>query len=161
MADRIGDTKKIFIETEYDNVLLINPNEVYDSNNLRSPRLVDHEDLVYYANLETFIVPRTKLAIGESLDSAVMNTTIATMIFGGDDNLKINFLQPKGKTAFDTSWSDQLTGKESRSGKGANQRHENTVTVDGKPKFKNSIKNYEDTQLLGIKSIKYYYFNII
>ena len=88
MADRIGDTKKIFIETEYDNVLLINPNEIYDSNNLRSPRLVDHEDLVYYANLETFIVPRTKLAIGESLDSAVMNTTIAT-IFGGDDNLKI------------------------------------------------------------------------
>ena len=46
MADRIGDTKKIFIETDYDNVLLINPNEVYDSNNLRSPRLVDHEDLV-------------------------------------------------------------------------------------------------------------------
>lgn len=152
MADRIGDTKKIFIETDYDNVLLINPNEVYDSNNLRSPRLVDHEDLVYYANLETFIVPRTKLAIGESLDSAVMNTTIAT-IFGGDDNLKINFLQPKGKTAFDTSWSDQLTGMESRSGNGSNQRQENTVTVDGKPKFKNSIKNYEDTQLLGIKSI--------
>lgn len=156
MAYRTGNKKRIYIEQDYDNIIVVNPNEIYDSNGIRSPRLVDHEDLVFYANLETFIIPRTKLAIGEnfdSLDSVVINTTIAT-IFDGDEDLKINFLKPKGKTAFDTSWSDQLTGSESRLGKGSNQRYENTVNVNGSPKFVNSIKKYEDTQLLGIKSIR-------
>ena len=154
MADkRLKQTKKIYVETEYDNIIVVNPNEIYDENNLPAPRLVDHEDLVYYANLETFIIPRTKLAIGETFDSPVVNTTIAT-VFGGEEDLKINFLKPKGKTAFDTSWSDQLTGFESRLGKGANQKTEEVVTIDGKPRFKNSVAKYEDTQMLGIKSIR-------
>ena len=154
MADkRLKQTKKIYVETEYDNIIVVNPNEIYDANNLPAPRLVDHEDLVYYANLETFIIPRTKLAIGETFDSPVVNTTIAT-VFGGEEDLKINFLKPKGKTAFDTSWSDQLTGFESRLGKGANQKTEEVVTIDGKPRFKNSVAKYEDTQMLGIKSIR-------
>jgi len=153
MVGKIAQTKKIFVETEYDNIIVVNPNEVYDSENKAAPRLVDHEDLVYYANLETFIIPRTKLAIGESFDSPVVNTTIAT-IFGGEENLKINFLKPKGKSAFDTSWSDQLTGKESRTGRGANQKSEQVIRADGSARFKNSVTNYEDTQLLGIKSIR-------
>lgn len=155
MAGKIPNSKKIFVETDYDNVILVNPNEVYADDNISAaPRLVDHEDLVYYANLETFIIPRTKLAIGESFDSPVFNTTIAT-VFGGDDDLKINFLKPKGgKTKFDTSWSDQLTGNNSRRGEGLNQKTEQVVSVGGTPKFKNSVSNYEDTQLLGIKSIR-------
>jgi hypothetical protein len=154
MADkRLKQTKKIFVETEYDNIILVNPNQIYDENNQAAARLVDHEDLVYYANLETFIIPRTKLAIGESFDSPVVNTTVATL-FQGDDDLKINFLKPKGKTSFDTSWSDQLTGFESRLGKGANQKTEQVVTIDGKSRFKNSITRHEDTQMLGIKSIR-------
>lgn len=154
MADkRLKQTKKIFVETEYDNIILVNPNEIYDENNQPAPRLVDHEDLVYYANLETFIIPRTKLAIGETFDSPVINTTIAT-VFGGEEDLKINFLKPKGKTTFDTSWSDQLTGFESRLFKGANQKTEQIVTIDNKSRFKNSVAKYEDTQMLGIKSIR-------
>ena len=155
MAGKIPNSKKIFVETDYDNVILVNPNEVYaDDNKSAAPRLVDHEDLVYYANLETFIIPRTKLAIGESFDSPVFNTTIAT-VFGGDDDLKINFLKPKGgKTQFDTSWSDQITGNNSRKKEGINQKTEQVVNVDGTAKFKNSVSNYEDTQLLGIKSIR-------
>jgi len=81
MADkRIQQTKKIFVETEYDNIILVNPNEIYDADNQPTPRLVDHEDLIFYANLETFIIPRTKLAIGDDLNSPVMNTTIATVL---------------------------------------------------------------------------------
>jgi hypothetical protein len=154
MADkRLKQTKKIFVETEYDNIILVDPNQIYDENNQAAPRLVDHEDLVYYANLETFIIPRTKLAIGESFDSPVVNTTVATL-FQGDEDLKLNFLKPKGKTTFDTSWSDQLTGFESRLGNGANQKTEQVVTIDGKSRFKNSVSKYEDTQMLGIKSIR-------
>ena len=153
MAVRQKQNKKIFIEDDYDNIVVVNPNEVYSSEGLREERLVDHEDLVYYANLETFIIPRTKLAIGETFDSPVVNTTIATM-FAGDDALKINFLKPKGKTQFDTSWSDQLTGEGSRTFQGANQATERVVNFEGRQSFSRSVSNYEDTQLLGIKSIR-------
>jgi hypothetical protein len=149
MVGKIAQTKKIFVETEYDNIIVVNPNEVYDSENKAAPRLVDHEDLVYYANLETFIIPRTKLAIGESFDSPVVNTTIAT-IFGGEENLKINFLKPKGKSAFDTSWSDQLTGKESRTGRGANQKSEQVISADGSARFKNSVTIFSGVKVLNI-----------
>ena len=72
-------TKNVFIETQYDNIVLINPNQLADSDGKAVPRLVDHEDMVFYANLETFIIPRTKLAIGESFDNSVVNTTIASL----------------------------------------------------------------------------------
>ena len=77
MAARLKQNKKIFIETEYDNIVVVNPNEVYDNLGNREARFVDQEDLVYYANLETFIIPRTKLAVGESFD--VQSTAIATL----------------------------------------------------------------------------------
>ena len=140
MAVRQKQNKKIFIEDDYDNIVVVNPNEVYSSEGLREERLVDHEDLV-------------KLAIGETFDSPVVNTTIATM-FAGDDALKINFLKPKGKTQFDTSWSDQLTGEGSRTFQGANQATERVVNFEGRQSFSRSVSNYEDTQLLGIKSIR-------
>ena len=153
MAVRLKQNKKIFIETDYDNIVVVNPNEVYSPEGKKQERLVDHEDLVYYANLETFIIPRTKLAIGETFDSPVVNTTIATM-FAGDDALKINFMKPKGKTQFDTSWSDQLTGEGTRTFNGANQTTERVVNFEGRQSFSRSFTNPEDTQLLGIKSIR-------
>ena len=151
MAARLKQNKKIFIETEYDNIVVVNPNEVYDSLGNREARFVDQEDLVYYANLETFIIPRTKLAVGESFD--VQSTAIATL-FQGQDDLKINFLKPKGKTAFDSSWTDQITGKDSRTFEGINQNTERVVETEGVQRFKKSVSGYEDTQLLGINSIQ-------
>jgi len=153
MAVRQKQNKKIYIETEYDNIVIVNPNEVFTPDGNKEERLVDHEDLVYYANLETFIIPRTKLAIGQSFTDPVFNTTIAT-IFKGDDALKVNFLKPKGKTEFDTSWSNQLTGEGSRQQMGANQTSERVVSNEGRQSFQRSVKNNEDTQLLGIKSIR-------
>jgi hypothetical protein len=144
-------TKNVFIETQYDNIVLINPNQLADSDGKAVPRLVDHEDMVFYANLETFIIPRTKLAIGESFDNSVVNTTIASLT--SEKDLKINFLQPKGKSAFDTSWSDQFTGKESRQGKSSNQKFENLTTRNGEPTYINRTEKFEDTQILGIKNI--------
>jgi hypothetical protein len=58
-----------------------------------------------------------RFIIYNSIGQEIENRSIQT-----NDDLKINFLQPKGKTAFDTSWSDQLTGIESRQGKTSNQK---------------------------------------
>jgi hypothetical protein len=153
MAGNFND-KTIFVETDYNNIILIDPNKLSvdrkKNPNGYEQRLVDHEDLVMYANLETKIIPRTKLALGQSFD--IINTTIASFA-GGDENLNLNFLKPKNKTAFDSSWTDEFTGKDTRKGKGVNQKIEYGITQNGKPQIRNRIDKYEDTQTLGIKSI--------
>ena len=65
MADSLNQ-KSIYVETDYDNIILIDPNKIVVDSKVRD-RLVDHEDLVFYANLETRVIPRTKLAIGDRL----------------------------------------------------------------------------------------------
>ena len=143
---------QILVEADYDNIIIIDPNKVVDSNGKIRDRFVQQENLVMYANLETKIIPRTKLAIGEGFDSPVNNTTIASL-GSGDDSLNVNFLKPKGKNAFDTSWSDEFTGKGSRQGKGANQNSEEKITQNGNTSFQRRVVNFEDTQNLGITNI--------
>jgi len=159
MADSLNQ-KSIYVETDYDNIILIDPNKIVVNNEVKD-RLVDHEDLVFYANLETKVIPRTKLAIGESFDSPVINSSIASLK-GRSDGAKINFLQPIDtnenslsgtKRFFDTSWSDQLTGSGARQGNGFNQTKETKQNRDGKIIFNRDVTNYNDTQLLGIKDI--------
>ena len=118
MADNFSK-KPLYIETDYDNIISIDPNKIVD-NNVIKDRLVDHEELVIYANLETKVVPRTKLAVGETLD--IFNTSVASLKSSSNDpSLVINFLQPQGKKFFDTSYTDQLTGKGAKTAEGSNQ----------------------------------------
>ena len=75
----VGKKKgKIYVEADYDNIVLIDPNKLIIGDQIVD-RLVDHEDLVFYANLETRVIPRTKLAVGEGFGSPVTNTIIATI----------------------------------------------------------------------------------
>ena len=152
MADNTNQ-KSIYIETDYDNIILIDPNKIVVDRVVKD-RLVNHEELVFYANLETRTVPRTKLAVGLDLESEIVNTTIASLN-GKNGSSDINFLQPKGKTAYDTSWTNQLTGSGARDGSGANQIRETEIeNKDGTFRYVRDVTNYEDTQLLGITSIK-------
>lgn len=158
MADNLNQ-KTIYVETDYDNIILIDPNKIVVDGEVKD-RLVDHEDLVFYANLETKVVPRTKLAVGLDLDSDVISTQIASLEGRktGDPNKKgddINFLRPKGKDSYDTSWSDQVTGMGSREGQGLNQTNERQINnKDGTIRYARSVSNYQDTQMLGIESIR-------
>lgn len=159
MADNLNQ-KSIYVETDYDNIILIDPNKIVVNSEVKD-RLVDHEDLVFYANLETKVIPRTKLAIGESFDSPVINSSIASLK-GNPDGTTINFLQPlksnptkesPTKKYFDTTWTDQLTGAGAKEGKGYNQITESSTNRDGKIVYSRDVSNYEDTQTLGIKDI--------
>ena len=145
-------TRNIFVETDYDNIILVDPNKVVLPNGEVEERLVNHEELVFYANLEAKVLPRTKLAVGSDLDDSVINTPVANL---GEAGLQeINFLSPRGKLALDTSWSDQQTGKGAREGKGANQTQEYIIGQEPNRKVVRKTINAEDTQGLGITSIK-------
>ena len=60
-ADASGD---VLVEFDYNNIILVDPNKTIDKYNKVKERLVDHESLVMYVNLEADILPRTKLAVG-------------------------------------------------------------------------------------------------
>jgi len=133
-------------DADYNNVVLVDPNKIFDKDGRMQERLVDHENLVMYANLEARIIPRTKLALGENFDE---NSNLLSPIanFGGSPLGKINFLSPQGKKYLDTSWSDQITGRGALEGQGINQTQ---VSQNNS----RSVGNIEDTQLLGITNIK-------
>lgn len=133
--------------TTYNNIVLVDPNTVVDAEGNARERLVQHENLVMYANLQANILPRTKLAVGENFDEK--SDLIQVANFGGTEDGKINFLKPQGKNYLDTSWTDQFTGQRQDDGAGINQSQVTSFETG-----KRAIRNSQDTQLLGITNIK-------
>ena len=152
MADNgLFNNQKIYVETDYQNIVIVDPNKVIDNGEVQE-RLVNHEELVKYVNLEAKVLPRTKMVVGDNFDDSVQNLRIGTM--SNNDQRKINFVFPEGKDAYDTSWTDELTGMDALRGNGLNQTREQEVSVGDVKKTIRKIENPEDTQLLGITNVQ-------
>lgn len=142
-ADNNGD---ILVEFDYNNIIVVDPNRTI-KNGVVQERLVDHENLVMYANLEAEMYPRTKLAVGGSISDRIKTTSLA----------KINFLKPGNGESLNTGYYDQLTGKNAKTGKGVNQMAQKpdkspdgTTITYGEPI---DLNNIYDNGLLGITQI--------
>ena len=107
----VDKSENILVEFDYNNISIIDPNKVIDSDGKVQERYVKQENLVMYANLECKVLPRTKLAIGVANNDQVQTVSIAS----------INFLKPGDKTFLDNSYTDEITGKDSIIGKAVNQ----------------------------------------
>ena len=114
----VGNSENILVEFDYNNITIIDPNKVIDSDNKVKERYVNQENLVMYANLECNVLPRTKLAVGNSNNDSIRTVSIA----------KINFLKPGDKPYLDNSYTDEITGKNAIKGDGVNQPNLNSVT---------------------------------
>lgn len=137
----------ILPEFDYDNIILIDPNKTIDSTGRVSERIVDHENLVMYANLEAQILPRTKLALGIQPNETV-NTSMTIA--------RINFLKPTKNNYMGTGYYDELTGKDALSMQNSNAKLEKTVKVGQKAYFVDTVldqQNVTDNGLLGITQI--------
>jgi len=144
-ADNNGD---IYVEFDYNNIIVVDPNKTIDNNGKIQERLVDHENLVMYANLEADMLPRTKLAVGGTPNDRIRTISVA----------KINFLKPTKNSYLGSGYYDQLTGKNSTKFKGENQMFSKTeAPKDGsKPYVVDSpadLTNIVDNGLLGITQI--------
>ena len=145
-----NNNQKVYVQSNFDNIIVVDPNKVVNSDGTVQERLVNHEELVIYANLEAKVLPRTKLAFGSSFDDSIQNLRVATI--GEDEDLSLNFMGLKGKDYLDTSYTDQITGINSLDGQGINQKQ--TLNNNTKQFVSNStIRNRQDTQLLGISRI--------
>jgi hypothetical protein len=112
-----NNEENILVEFDYQNISVIDPNKVIDSDGNVKERLIQQENLVYYANLECAVTPRTKLALGVPQEQSIQTVSVGT----------INFLNPGLKKFLDTDWSDELTGKDTIEGAGVNQPKINVV----------------------------------
>ena len=145
-----GDNSgNILVEFDYNNIIVVDPNKTIDAfGNIRE-RLVDHENLVMYANLEAEVVPRTKLSVGGSPEDRIRTISVA----------KMNFLRPTEGKNLTTGYYDELTGENSRNGLGDNQMQKQIIDPkDGtKPYYKMTVTDpggkATDNGLLGITSI--------
>ena len=139
----------IYVDFDYNNIIVVDPNKTIDPSSKKiSERLVDHENLVMYANLEAELLPRTKLAVGATGQDGIRTVSIA----------KINFLKPTKDNFLGTGYYDELTGKDAVNLRGQNQpRQVGVVPKDGsKPYIINTVSNPNDVidnGLLGITSI--------
>jgi hypothetical protein len=137
----------VLVEFDYNNIILVDPNKTI-SNGKISERLVDHENLVTFVNLEAELLPRTKLAIGGSPTDNITTISIA----------KINFLKPTKGDYLTSGYYDELTGNNTLNKNGSNQIKTQVVeTQNGNtPYIKQSLVSGEggiDNGLLGITSI--------
>jgi len=107
----VGNNENILVEFDYNNITIVDPNKVVDDNGVVKERYVNQEDLVFYANLECKVIPRTKLAVGAASNDAIQTVSVAS----------INFLQPGGKEFLDNLYTDEITGRGSLTGQGTNQ----------------------------------------
>ena len=141
MVNEQGDIKVIY---DYQNVIYIDPNKVVNSDGTVNDRGVRHEDLVMYANLETKLIPRTKLLIGTNVNDDIRTISLAS----------INFLKPNtGDDFFTASYYDEFTGKNSLNNNGINQKESKVVVDENRSYFKNDAINIQDNSLFGIKNI--------
>jgi hypothetical protein len=144
-ADTSGN---ILVEFDYNNIIVVDPNKTIDDFGNIKERLVDHESLVMYANLEADVLPRTKLAAGGSPEDRIRTISVA----------KINFLKPTKNSYLGAGYYDQLTGSNSTQFNGQNQPKE--IGIPGNNGIDAYIRNTVvdetnviDNGLLGITSI--------
>ena len=104
MADNsvfTGQDGNIYVDFDVQNLIIVDPNKLQDNDGKIRERLVDQENLVMYANLETKLLPRTKLAVGSSNQDAIQTVNIA----------EINFLKPAGQKYLTNEYTNEMTGE--------------------------------------------------
>ena len=147
----VGNGDNIYVDFDYNNITIVDPNKVIDSSGNVKERYVKQEDLVFYANLECKVLPRTKLAVGVANNDQIQTVSIAT----------INFLKPGDKTFLDNTYTDELTGAKALTGEGMNQPKQTAISNPNKPNdyfLRQTINSggkpgATDNGLLGITSI--------
>jgi hypothetical protein len=138
----VDKKENVLVEFDYQNIFLIDPNKTIDVEGKVKERLVNHEELVMYANLECNVLPRTKLSVGVGNDSKISTISIA----------KINFLNPDGKKFLDNGYTNDVTFVSDKTGASSTQSTSSTLSQTTSTKY--AVRN-DDTSssLLGITSI--------
>ena len=78
MANEITGTENILVEFAEQNVVLVDPNKILDGNGEPQERLVKHENLTMYVNLQARVVPRSKVISGAGVETEALVVVMKT-----------------------------------------------------------------------------------
>jgi hypothetical protein len=142
-----GQDGNIYVDFDVQNLIVVDPNKLVDKDGKIKERAVDQENLVMYANLETKLLPRTKLAVGSTVQDQISTVSIA----------EINFMKPGGQKYMTNDYTNEITG-EGIFNKGTTNKSAGSFTPSTGQKPAASVgtglqERQNDTGLLGITSI--------
>jgi len=155
------DNENIFVDFDFQNIIVVDPNKVVDENGKVKERFIKQENLVMFANLECSLPPRTKLSVGNAAQDALTTMSIAN----------VNFLKPQKNGKFTNQYTDEITGsgtlEKDQNGNflGTNQNVITSIRRADKPnefydlqeQFSSGNKGTVDNGMLGITSIDIQY----
>ena len=98
--NKLNQNENILVVVDQQNVVHVDPNTVLDQNGQLQSRLVDHENLVMYVNLEADLVPRSVL-YSESEKSTLTSLASGTFNMMRNQGDKNEF-----ENNFDTNWTE-------------------------------------------------------
>jgi len=103
--DKISQNENILVRINQQNIIHIDPNSVVDSNGQVQTRLVDHENLVMYVNLEADLIPRTTFYADDEQSSlfSIAKGSFNLLRNQGDKNEFENNL--------DTNWTETFVSR--------------------------------------------------
>ena len=107
----INENENILVVVDQQNIIHIDPNSVVLNNGEISSRLVNHENLVTYVNLEADLVPRS------ALFSENGTNTLTSVAFGTFNMMRNQGGKEGEENNFDTSWSEVFTPSSSNNDK--------------------------------------------
>jgi hypothetical protein len=141
----VGNNENVLVNLDCQNIVLIDPNKTVSSDGRIGDRMLKHENLVYYANLECSLFPRTRLAVGAN--GNLNNETISIA--------RLNFISPGNKKFLNNEYTDEITGLRTISGFG-NEYQLNQNFYEQSSKSNNVLSESVDdleSELLGITQI--------
>ena len=98
--NKLNQNENILVLVDQQNIVHIDPNTVVSPDGILEPRLVDHENLVMYVNLEADLVPRTVLY------SESDRNTITSVASGSFNLLRNQNNNGYYDNYFDTNWTE-------------------------------------------------------
>ncbi len=143
-----GQDGNIYVDFDVQNFIVVDPNKIVDNKGKIKERAVAQENLVMYANLETKLLPRTKLAVGQTVQSQITTVSIA----------EINFMKPGNQKYLTNEYTNEITG-EGVFNKGTTNKSSASFNPSTGQKPVANVEpglpkqNQNDTGLLGITSI--------
>ena len=139
MANEIINTENIAVEFAEQNVVLVDPNRIVVDGKIQE-RLVKHEELTIYVNLQARVVPRSKVIGGAGVETEAL-----VDIFEGN----INFMKPGDKDYLTTDWVETATGVHN-----TKQYRDLQDPMTGKDYNREIITNKRDSEAFGITNIQ-------
>lgn len=143
-----GQDGNIYVDFDVQNFIVVDPNKIVDNQGKIKERSVAQENLVMYANLETKLLPRTKLAVGQTIQDQISTVSIA----------EINFMKPGGQKYLTNDYTNEITGLGVLNKGSNNKSSASFVPPTGQKPVANlepglPTQNQNDTGLLGITQI--------